>query len=384
MDTVAPSTNGANGRTSHSTPDQILQLALEITASIATSLQEALENGHEKEFEGFGDDDLQEGDMDAVGDDDDEEEADGDDEDHEMNEDEIAAEMEMVTGDGPDDDEEPSEEPTLDELVRNATPRVLGLVQSSVGSQNETVRVSALSALNNIAWTVSSIDFSARHLDSLKEFWSSMSQRIWDETVTPVLASNTADIELASSITSLAWAVSRSVQGRIRIQPDEPRKFMSLYTASKALESAPEKQANGSKPNQPENNDAFQSLGVKCIGVLGTLALDPAPIPLNREIGVFLLTTLADLPETSAAVSVEALNAIFDIYLDSSFAFDEPVFWGDGFYQHLEGILPKAKKMVKSIDKRKFEELRARANDSVLNFTRFLKYKKTEKESKTG
>jgi hypothetical protein len=364
---------------SHSTPDQVLQLALEITASIATSLQEALEAGHEKEFEGFGDDDLNKDAMDAE-DGEDDEDAMEDEEDLEMNDDEIAAEMELVTGDGPDDDEEESDEPTLNELIRNAAPRVLSLIQSAGGSQNETIRDSGLSALNNIAWTMSSIDFPAANLNGLREFWSSLAQKIWNDTVAPVLASNTADIALASSITSLAWAVSRSVQGNVKIQPDEATKFMALYQASKSIDDASEKQANGSKSSPSEKEDAFQSLGVKCIGVLGTLALSPAPVPLNREIGVFLLTTLAALPDTPAAVAVESMNAIFDIYSDSSFAFDEPVFWGDGFYKHLEDILPKAKKMAKTIDKRKFEELRARANDAVLNFTRFLKYKKTERE----
>jgi hypothetical protein len=381
IDTAVSSEGVANGNGPHSTPDQILQLALEITASIATSLQEALEAGHEKEFEGFGDDELGQDDMDGVADEKGEE-ADGDEEeeDHEMNDDEIAAEMEMVTGDGPDDEEEASDEPTLEALVRTATPKVLHLVHSAIGSQNEDIRASALSALNNIAWTVSSIDFSARHLDSLREFWFSMAQRIWNETISPVLASDTGDVEYVSSVTSLAWAVSRSVQGRIKIQPDEARKFMALYQGAKTFEIAPEKQVNGAKPQTFESSDAFQSLGVKCIGVLGSLALNPAPIPLNREVGIFLITTLAALPDTPAAVAVEALNAIFDIYSDSSFTFDEPVFWGEGFYKHLEDILPKAKKMVKTIDKRKFEELRARANDSVLNLTRFLKYKKTEKE----
>ena len=379
MDSALSSTNGKNGTASHSTPDQVLQLALEITASIATSLQEALEAGHEKEFEGFGDDDVNEDAM-ATEKDEDEEDDMEDEEDHEMNDDEIAAEMEMVTGDGPDDDEEDIDEPTLDELIRNATPRVLDLAQSAGGSQNEIIRDSALSALNNIAWTVSSIDFSTGNLDSLHGFWSSLAQRIWNDTITPVLASNTADIALASSITSLAWAVSRSVQGNIKQQPDEATKFMALYQASKGIDNISEKQPNGSRSSPFEKDDAFQSLGVKCIGVLGTLALNPAPIPLNREIGIFLLTTLAALPDTPAAVAVEAMNAIFDIYSDNSFAFDEPVFWGDGFYNHLEETLPKAKKMVKSIDKRKFEELRARANDAVLNFTRFLKYKKSERE----
>lgn len=202
-----------------------------------------------------------------------------------------------------------------------------------------------------------------------------MAQTIWSATVSPVLASDTADIELASTITSLAWALSRSVHGVIKLKPEEPRKFMALYQASKNME---EPQVN------TKDSDVFQGLGVKCIGVLGSLAVDPAPVELNREIGVFLVTTLAALPETPAADTVEALNQIFDIYSDKSYAFDEPVFWGNGFYKHLEDILPKARKMAKSIDKRKFEELRARADEAVLNFGRFLKYKKTEKENVDG
>jgi len=195
-----------------------------------------------------------------------------------------------------------------------------------------------------------------------------------------VLSSNTADVELASSVTSVAWAVGRSVQGEVKMQPEEQRKFMSLYHASKNLGSTNgAAQTNGHKTDG--DDDAFQSLGVKCIGVLGRLGLNPAPISLNREIGVFLLTTLSALPDTPAAEAIEALNSIFDIYADKSYAFDGAVFWGDGFYTHLEEILPKSKQMAKKIDKRKFPELRVRADEAVLNLSRFLKYKKTERDS---
>ncbi|RDL30674.1 ARM repeat-containing protein [Venustampulla echinocandica] len=372
MDIQSFESNGAG-------PDQVLQLALEITASIATSLQEALEQGHEKEFEGFGDDtvDIDDiDDMDADEGNDNEEEGEAN---HEMDEDEIDADMDLVTGDDPEDDDASSDEPTLDLLVRNAAPKILLVARPSDNGASEAVRDSALSALNNIAWTVSSIDFATGHLDSLRKFWSTLAQRIWDEIISPVLGSNTADIELASSITSLAWAVSRSVQGSIRLNPEEARKFMALYQASKDLDNA-ESQANDSKKPSGGEADDFQSLGVKCIGVLGSLALNPAPVELNREVGVFLLTVLSGLPNTPAADTVEALNQIFDIYADKSFAFDEPVFWGDGFYKHLEEILPKARKLAKTVDKRRFEELRARIDEAVINLDRFLRYKKAEKE----
>jgi hypothetical protein len=374
----------SNGDTTHSSLDQVLQLALEIIASISTSLQEVLEHGHEhdykneEEFKGFDDEPVDVDEMDADGDDaddEDKEEEEGDAEDSEMNMDEIEADMELVTGDISEDDN-PSEELTLEHLIRDAVPKILPLARLSSTLVNNTIQSSALSALNNIAWTISSIDFSMGHLNSIKKFWSTLAQQIWREIISPVLASNTADIELASAITSIAWAVSRSVQGAIKLQPDEQRKFMALYQASKSLDST-----NGSSKKAEDEPDAFQSLGVKSIGVLGSLALHPCPVPLNREIGIFLLAILSSLPSTSvpAADAVEALNQIMDIYSDKSYEFDEPVFWGDGFYAHLEEVVSKARKLAKSVDKRKFGELRARIDEAVLNIVRFLKYKKTER-----
>ena len=109
------------------------------------------------------------------------------------------------------------------------------------------------------------------------------------------------------------------------------------------------------------------------------LALDPAPVALNREIGVFLLTVLAGLPETPVADAVQALDEIFDIYADKSYACDE-TFWSDGFYKHLEEVKVKVSKSAKGVDKRKEIELRSRADEAALNLQRFLSYKKREKK----
>lgn len=375
------SNNGTNGHSQHSSPDQVLQLALEITASIATGLQEALEHGsrNEKEFEGFGDDPANDGieEMDADIEDPEEDEEAGEGEDHEMTQDEIDADMALVTGDGPSEDESSGEELTLDSLIRIATPKIIVLARQTISSDNA-VKSHALAALNNIAWTVSAIDFSTGHLEKIRRSWVLSAQRIWNDIVSSVLASNTADVDLASSITSLAWAVSRSVKGTIQIGNEEHRKFMALYQASKSLSLG----GTSNDAKTEDDVDAFQGLGVKCIGVLGSLALDPSPIELNREIGVFLITLLSSLPDLPPADTVEGLNQIFDIYADKSYSFDEPVFWGDNFYKHLEEIQPKVKKMSKAIDKRKFGELRARADEAVLNLGRFLVYKRKERAKK--
>lgn len=375
-----------NGDSTHSSPDQIIQLALEVTAAIATSLEEALEHASrprniqmEEEFTGFDDTEVPNGDAepeDAEGDEMDVEESEND--NGEMDEHEIAADMEMVTGDGSDVDDAAGETATLDRLVKRAAPQIINLAL-----QNNDNRSQALSALNNIAWAVSVIDFSDErlmkngYLKRIYELWGSVAQRIWEEIVSPVLASNTADIELASITTSIAWAVARCVKGGIKIQPGEQLKFMALYQASRNMIGEGE---NGVANAVDGGEDPFQSLGVKSLGALGSLAQHPAPIDLNREIGAFLLTVLSALPETPPADAVEALNQIFDIYADKEYGFDEPVFWGNNFCQRLEAIQPKLKSMAKTIDKRLFPELRERVDEALLNLHRFLSFKRKEKK----
>jgi hypothetical protein len=398
---MKPLSSQFNGHDTHSDPEQVLQLALEITASIATSLQEALEHGsrYEKEFEGFDDTEhMNEDDEDMEGG---EEDAGADaEEDDEMDEDQIDADMELVTrpgADSPMETGDPIEQVTLDRLVRIATPQVLEVAIGKMKEEGEITQNQALQTLNNIAWTISNIDFAAGYLNSVHKIWVKLATDIWRTSVTVVLDCKDAEIDMISTITSLAWGLVRGTNGGITITPGEQRKFMAVYEAAKKLELL--------NPTDGES-DAFQSLGVKCIGVLGSLARNPAPIDLNREIGIFLLKVLHGLPkplsgktaisdatngevhngntagnETPVADAVEALNQIFEIYDDKSHSFDGPVFWGDNFYKHLEEILPKAKHAAKSIDKRKLPELRERADDAVEDLRRFLLYKKKEKAS---
>jgi hypothetical protein len=396
---MKPLSSQFNGHDTHSDPEQVLQLVLEITASIATSLQEALDHGsrYEKEFEGFDDTKpMNEDDEDMEGDREDvDAETEGDDV---MDEDQINADMELVTGtdaDSPTETGEPTEQVTLDRLVRIAAPTVLELAVRKMKDEGEITQNQALQTLNNIAWTMSNIDFTAGYLGNVQKSWVKLGTEIWRIAVSVVLDSKDAEIDMISTITNLSWGLAR-VNG-IGIKPGEQRKFMAIYEAAKNMEPL---------NNAEDESDAFQSLGVKCIGVLGSLARNPAPIDLNREIGIFLLKVLHGLPnpsasrtaisdatsggslnggasstETPVADAIEALNQIFEIYDDKSHSFDVPVFWGDNFYRHLKEILPKAKHAAKSIDKRKLPELRERADDAVEDLRRFLLYKKKEKAS---
>lgn len=381
----------------------VAQLALEILASIGTTLQESLEKANKKgeeEWEGFednDDDDDAMDDADIIGDDDDDDDenlseaggpAGAGDEDHEMDDDAMEADMEMVTAaddyadeaDGGVDDL-----PTLRELLHTAVPQILAIARApgpddgdNDGAEAEaassSLRTHAFAALNNVSWTVSCIDFSEGQNAAILRAWTPVARAVWRDAVVPVLASDTSDVGLATVVTSLAWALARTLHGEASATPflagDEHKKFMALYQASKTLGAV-------DQPGQKEDDDPFQGLGVKCVGVLGQLARDPAPVELNREIGTFLLTeVVARLPEDApAADAVEALNQLFDIYGDETRACDAQVFWRDGFLRRLEEAVPKFRAAAKRVDRGKAAELRQRADETLMNLTRFIQYK---------
>lgn len=370
---------------------EVLQVAFEVLASIGSDLQTALEKGSKggpKEkpkpkatTNGAEDDDRM--DTDEPMEDGESEEGSGDEDDgheedmseDEMDDDEMLEDLDKITGDDGDDAEESSLEelPTLREVIQKAVPQCIRWSQITLDSDEAIdVQSHALSALNNIAWTISLFDFTNDDNAAILTAWTPAANKIWSKAVAPILASDTADLKLATTVTSLAWATSRSLGGNTPLNGDEHRKFITLYQASKGL--ADQDKNNGS--SEAGDQDPFQSLGVKCIGVLGQLARDPAPVELNREIGVFLITVLSGLPTTPAADAVEALNQLFDIYAEESYACDKEVFWKNNFLKHLEEINPKVKAMAKSVNPRDFGELRERADEALINLGRFLRYKK--------
>ncbi|KAF4972648.1 hypothetical protein FSARC_797 [Fusarium sarcochroum] len=349
-------------------PVEYQQLALEILASIGTTLNTSAKPEPQKEEKPEANDDEEMGDADGEVSDGEEEGPEGDDD--EMDDDELEADMEMVTGaDRNEEDGNIDDLPVLKTLIDNALPELIRIASLSP-ADDISLRLQglALSALNNIAWSVSLIDFSDAQNGPIQNAWDPVGRALWTQVIAPILATDTADIDLATHITSLAWGVARSLRGRSNTPfANEHRRFIALYQATKG------------SPATENSEDPFQSLSVKCIGVLGQLALEPAPIDRNRDIGTFLITLLAGLPDTPTADAVEALNQVFDVYADESYSYDKDVFWKNNFLKHLDETVPKARTMIKTIDKRASSELRLRGDEAVLNLNRFLTYKRKNK-----
>ena len=66
----------------------------------------------------------------------------------------------------------------------------------------------------------------------------------------------------------------------------------------------------------------------------------------KKELGVFLITAVSSLPNTPNEAAIEALNAIYDVYADKEFDYDQPVFVDCGFLAHLKSCSPKVRTMV--------------------------------------
>ncbi|KXX73096.1 Synchronized import protein 1 [Madurella mycetomatis] len=383
LEQVTPSSGMTNGSSNHA---GITQVALEILASIGIDLQETIEKGNrspsgpakaEEEWNGFDDEDAMDVDQASNAAPDEDETGDGDveEEEDESGDSDIDADMERVAG--PDSPKPGAggldDLPTLRELIQKAVPQLIRLSSIPInGEESLAIQSHALSALNNISWTISCLEFANGENANIFSAWCPAAKKIWLKTIAPILDADSADLKLATQVTSLAWAVSRSLSGETPSDGTQHRKFISLYHASKA--------SNQTQPSQRDNSEAqdpFQGLGVKCIGVLGSLARDPAPLEVNREVGIFLVTLLSgDTAQTPPADIVEALNQLFDMYGDEEAKCDGEVFWKDGFLKHMEEFLPKLKAMAKGIDKRTQGELRARADEAATNLARFVQYKK--------
>ncbi|KAK4126121.1 hypothetical protein N657DRAFT_642899 [Parathielavia appendiculata] len=383
LEQVTPGTATTNGTSSHF---EITQVALEILTSIGTDFQETLVKGNrtpsgpaqaDEEWNGIdgADGDAMEVDEGSnAGPEEDgegEDEDDGDEGEDDSVDSEIEADMDLVTAGEGSGASHIDDLPTLRELIQKAVPQLIRLSNIPVDSEEAlAIQSHSLSALNNIAWTISCLEFANGENANVFGAWYLTAKKIWRKTIAPILEADSADLKLATQVTSLAWAIARVLTGETPANSSPHRKFISLYQASKSQMQQPE-------PSTSEGGtqDPFQGLGVKCIGVLGSLARDPAPLEVNREVGVFLVTLLGQ-ETTPPADVIEALNQLFDMYGDEEVPCDKEVFWKDGFLKHIEEFVPKMKALTKGIDKRTQAELRTRADEALLNLGRFVQYKK--------
>ncbi|KNE64273.1 hypothetical protein AMAG_09305 [Allomyces macrogynus ATCC 38327] len=126
---------------------------------------------------------------------------------------------------------------------------------------------------------------------------------------------------------------------------------------------------------------ATADVQVKVIGVLGVVGKrQPGHLEANRVIGAHLFSLMRTPKTLPAAVLVEVLNAVFDVYGDKSFDYD--VFFRESdALAVLKAALDGTRAVAKGIDRRKQRALRDACDEAVLNLREFIKYKVAEYRS---
>ncbi|KAK6348854.1 hypothetical protein TWF730_009622 [Orbilia blumenaviensis] len=311
-----------------------------------------------------------------IDDDNDDEPSDDEPSDEELP-DELGADMAMVTGDegtvARASKKKPFMSPELELLYTSTIPIVLPLAIATPSSETENnLRLAGISLLCAIAGAFSTLS-SKSHKSKLTipqvlmDSYYPSTHRIWDNLITPILISNSADIKLAEKITELAIHIT-GFSPSVSVSNNQHKSFLALYNATDSI-----------------------PLKVLCIKVLLNLARCQGTerIEVNKELGTFFMTTVnklpflgdpepADLP--APEVIIECLNAVYDVYDDMDNDYDEEVFVKLGFLKYLNSFVGRLRAMAKKIDRRKHLELRESADDALINLSAFIKYKSKERE----
>eukprot|EP01132_Coremiostelium_polycephalum_P008259 gene8259-10149_t len=161
-------------------------------------------------------------------------------------------------------------------------------------------------------------------------------------------ASTKLDVEQLEMITSSIWSMMRS--NNFGFTKDSDIKQL----AELALKSS-------------------ETIKVNVIGIIGISGQKPFCQPFLKDIGQFLLYSLKD---ESAEVISESLNSIFDIFAEPPV---NSIFNELSMLQHLEQFLPILKNKIKLEKKKLDRALLDRLDESRINLSRFITYKKNQK-----
>ncbi|KAK6508171.1 hypothetical protein TWF506_010272 [Arthrobotrys conoides] len=319
-----------------------------------------------------GDEDVEENEGDVNGDD-------GEDEDASDDElpDDLGADMAMVTGEegttARASKKKPFDSPELEFLLIATIPAVLPIATSTPSSEPErNIQLTTISLFSAIARAFSLLCSKTHKCkftlpQSLQQSYLPSTHEIWNNLITPILCSNSADLKLAEKITELASHIT-SFTPSVSVSNNQHKSFLALYNAA-----------------------ASTPLKVLCVKVLSNLARCQGAdrIEVNKELGTFFMTTVNKLPFYGDAepadlpapeVIIECLNAVYDVYDDMDNDYDEEVFVKLGFLKYLKSFVGRLRAMAKKIDRRTLFELRESADEALINLNEFIKYKTGERE----
>lgn len=250
-------------------------------------------------------------------------------------------------------------------LLQLATPTCVSFPQDGTFAPGVTQGLTlthqrALECLNNFLLAMNEVPskfWFKEHISDATKTWSWLFQSAVLIGTAPASEERDAILE---AIVGCLWALGRGLGENIPLDPTHVPALCGAYKASTS-----------------------ESMQVKIVGCLGSIAVRQGDINTNKDIGIFIMDILGKIGsrETQPDVAVEALNFVFDVYSDCAFDYDAPVYVQGKFNNQLKQILPSVKALVKSVDRRKNFDLRNRLDEALMNLVAFIKYKASEKRA---
>ncbi|KAK4698959.1 hypothetical protein P7C70_g7310, partial [Phenoliferia sp. Uapishka_3] len=241
-----------------------------------------------------------------------------------------------------------------------------------------TVHVRSLECLNNLYITLAR---SKNAADCSKDL-----QKVWEGTLELVLGAVQGEVvtervegsaeegeerkmEVVMAGVGAAWGMARvglGEDGELIVGEQATPFLISVFSHPFATAATP----------------AGEAIRVRVAGALGWIGRRSNIAPAENEtIGLFLLSLLphgktASPLSPTPEVLLQAIDSIIDLYSDEDAPCDVPVFRQKGFLGRLEDAVAGVRAATKRIDKKKFPELRSRADGALENLVAFVQYRK--------
>lgn len=221
--------------------------------------------------------------------------------------------------------------------------------------------------LNNLCWLLLCNDHvPVGYYDNAARIWTLMCE----------CAEKVDDIVIQKDIINALWATSKLL-GETVSQFVSPLMFESLLSKSKDYVSGYVEQGSA--------DQAILEFVLCSVGFLGNLS-PTLGTPAVAQISDFLITLVDQFSfkETADPLAVEvcidSLNCIYDMFADQFYDYDYEVYVKSNYNARLEKIIPHFKRLMKRVDKHKNPLLRSKADETWLNLTRFVAYKRSERQ----
>ena len=238
-------------------------------------------------------------------------------------------------------------------LEKNLPP---GIQKSEQKDKIRSIVVRSVQCLNNMALLGFAKEWIEANHGSVHELWDTLFVSCTGHSL---VSTDKTDMDIFDAVINLLWSLLTQCMS---VSRPIPAKQTCIDWLINML---------GVESNLPSETRS------RIAAILSLFGRYQGCVSFNKAIGTKFMALLQSSAESND-VLCEVLDGIYDIYSDSSFDYDEPVFVNGQFLPIIQNMYPVLRSRFKGIDKRTHREMRERADEMILNLRAFIQYKLAE------